>query len=43
MARVSVVNLEGKIIYDKLVKPDNPIRDYLTRYRSPSSASIFPH
>ncbi|BGP53492.1 hypothetical protein JCM8202_001136 [Rhodotorula sphaerocarpa] len=32
LARVSVVNLEGKIIYDKLVKPDNPIRDYLTRF-----------
>ncbi|GAA5979784.1 hypothetical protein JCM10908_003044 [Rhodotorula pacifica] len=32
LTRVSVVNLEGKIIYDKLVKPDNPIRDYLTKY-----------
>ncbi|GAA5954462.1 hypothetical protein JCM8115_004597 [Rhodotorula mucilaginosa] len=32
LTRVSVVNIEGKIIYDKLVKPDNPIRDYLTKY-----------
>ena len=29
---MSVVDQKGKKIYDSLVKPDKPIRDYLTRY-----------
>ncbi|TNY23327.1 ribonuclease H [Rhodotorula diobovata] len=32
LTRLSVVDLAGKRIYDKLVKPDKPIVDYLTRY-----------
>ncbi|GAA5898716.1 hypothetical protein JCM8208_004739 [Rhodotorula glutinis] len=32
LTRLSVVDLAGKRIYDKLVKPDQPIVDYLTRY-----------
>jgi len=31
LTRLSVVDLAGKRIYDKLVKPDQPIVDYLTR------------
>ncbi|BGP37396.1 hypothetical protein JCM10450v2_001305 [Rhodotorula kratochvilovae] len=32
LTRLSVVDLAGKRIYDKLVKPDKPIVDYLTRF-----------
>lgn len=32
LTRVSVVDFECNLIYDKLVKPDVPIVDYLTRY-----------
>ncbi|GAA6034983.1 hypothetical protein JCM8097_002129 [Rhodosporidiobolus ruineniae] len=32
LTRLSVVDLNGKRIYDKLVKPQKPILDYLTRF-----------
>lgn len=32
LTRVSIVDFNLKVIYDKLVKPDVPILDYLTRY-----------
>ncbi|AMD21963.1 HFR108Cp [Eremothecium sinecaudum] len=32
LTRVSVVDFECNLIYDRLVKPDVPIVDYLTRY-----------
>lgn len=32
LTRCSVVNFEEELIYDKLVKPDVPIIDYLTKY-----------
>ncbi|GAA5885123.1 hypothetical protein JCM6882_007239 [Rhodosporidiobolus microsporus] len=32
LTRLSVVDLSGKRIYDKLVKPQKPILDYLTRF-----------
>ncbi|AET40381.1 Rnh70p Ecym_5646 [Eremothecium cymbalariae DBVPG len=32
LTRVSVVDFECNLIYDKLVKPDVPIVDYLTKY-----------
>jgi RNA exonuclease len=32
LTRISVVNANGEMVYDTLVKPSNPIEDYLTRY-----------
>ncbi|BGP05349.1 hypothetical protein JCM10049v2_001154 [Rhodotorula toruloides] len=32
LTRLSVVDMDGNSVYDKLVKPDKPIRDYLTRF-----------
>ena len=32
LTRISIVDFEGNVIYDKLVKPDVPIIDYLTKY-----------
>ncbi|KOX77476.1 Putative RNA exonuclease NEF-sp [Melipona quadrifasciata] len=32
LTRISLVDESMKIIYDSLVKPDNPITDYLTRF-----------
>lgn len=32
LTRCSIVNFDGDLIYDKLVKPDVPIIDYLTKY-----------
>ncbi|XP_076460169.1 RNA exonuclease 5-like [Babylonia areolata] len=32
LARVSIVNDQNEVIYDELVKPYNPIINYLTRY-----------
>ncbi|KAF9434157.1 hypothetical protein BGZ76_008465 [Entomortierella beljakovae] len=32
LTRITMINEEGKTIYDQLVMPDNPITDYLTKY-----------
>ncbi|XP_041474134.1 small RNA degrading nuclease 5-like isoform X4 [Lytechinus variegatus] len=32
LARVSVTDEKGKMLYNSLVKPTNPVRDYLTKY-----------
>lgn len=32
LTKVSIVDEEMRIVYDELVKPENPITDYLTRY-----------
>ena len=32
LARLSVINWHGETLLDELVKPENPIKDYLTQY-----------
>ncbi|GCE97648.1 hypothetical protein ZYGM_004439 [Zygosaccharomyces mellis] len=32
LTRVSIVDFDGNVVYDKFVKPDMPITDYLTKY-----------
>jgi len=32
LIRVSVVNFDGKLVYDALVKPEGKVLDYNTRY-----------
>ena len=32
LARVTAVDMDGEVIYNQLVKPPNPVTDYLTRY-----------
>ncbi|XP_078097400.1 apoptosis-enhancing nuclease-like [Mustelus asterias] len=32
LARCSIVNYQGVVVYDKYVKPENPITDYRTRW-----------
>ncbi|KAK2902941.1 hypothetical protein Q8A67_007654 [Cirrhinus molitorella] len=32
LARCSIVNYEGDVIYDKYIKPINPVTDYRTRW-----------
>ena len=33
IARVSLVNQYGKCVYDKYVKPSEPVTDYRTKFR----------
>lgn len=35
VTRVSVVDSSGRCVMDELVKPHNPIYNYLTRYTQP--------
>ena len=32
LTRISVVNWDGKVVLDELVKPEKPITDYVTRF-----------
>lgn len=32
MTRITLIGEDGKVIYDELVLPTNPITDYLTKY-----------
>ncbi|RPA82616.1 hypothetical protein BJ508DRAFT_414036 [Ascobolus immersus RN42] len=40
LTRISVVDLNGKCIYDTLVKPELPITDYLTRFSGITAAKM---
>jgi RNA exonuclease 1 len=39
VTRVTLVDYRGETLYDQLVKPDNPITDYLTRYPPPNGSA----
>jgi len=32
LARLTLINFEFEVIYDEIIKPENPIEDYLTKY-----------
>jgi RNA exonuclease 1 len=32
LSRITIINLEGELIYDSLVKPENEILDYNTKF-----------
>ena len=34
LTRITVIDTSGKIVYEQLVKPENPIIDYNTRWGS---------
>ncbi|KAG0639990.1 hypothetical protein HOY80DRAFT_1043472 [Tuber brumale] len=42
LVRISLVGWDGETIYDTLVKPDNPIVDYLTQYSGVTKAMLDP-
>ncbi|KAM4697750.1 RNA exonuclease 5 [Rhinophrynus dorsalis] len=42
LTRVSLVDANGHCIMDELVKPDNPIRNYLTRYSGITKQLLLP-
>lgn len=42
LTRISILNWDGEVIYDTLVKPTNPITDYLTQYSGMTAALLNP-
>ena len=40
LTKISIVDEEGRIVYNQLVKPDLPITDYLTRYSGITKAML---
>ncbi|KAG0222198.1 hypothetical protein BGW42_006805 [Actinomortierella wolfii] len=40
LARVTIVGENGETIYDELVKPENPVVDYLTQYSGMTAARL---
>lgn len=42
LTRVSILDFQNNVIYDKLVKPDVPITDYLTRYSGITKEKLDP-
>ncbi|KAA8896389.1 hypothetical protein FN846DRAFT_783696 [Sphaerosporella brunnea] len=42
LARISVIDWDGNVVYDQLVKPDKPITDYLTIYSGITAEMLAP-
>lgn len=42
LTRISILNWDAEVVYDTLVKPTNPITDYLTQYSGMTAALLDP-
>lgn len=42
LTRISILNWDSEVIYDTLVKPTNPITDYVTQYSGMTAALLDP-
>ncbi|PKS11808.1 hypothetical protein jhhlp_001101 [Lomentospora prolificans] len=42
LARISIVNWDGEVVLDKLVKPDKPVTNYVTQFSGITEAMLAP-